>query len=356
MPKTFRLPRNSLVLAGALSLFAAPIAWAETLVSLDFNAANPWADAAPSASSRDITGKISWEKVGTIDEAGTSNASGGMLFTVDSTRAKKSWGAALVTGPIPVKNTETDLARLTLAFMLSASDARPVNVRIESLNSKGKRTGGLEGVIYPAAPDFYQRYALDLSTLKAFGAGKFNPAAPSVRLTFGIARDSGNLGWPAAANHWLRIDNVNYASPAFYVSPKGDDSNDGRTEKTAFATPQAAVNAAGPGDIILLGDGTYNGGLTPTVSFNRAGTPADWIVLKNHPGQKPVLTGNAWNIVSLALGSKEQKDTTSTLAYIEIRGLHVRGESDLIEKNSPTPSASPIPAPTATASPWTGAT
>jgi hypothetical protein len=322
-------------LSAVLALISGPAAFAGTLVSVDFNAANPWTATDVSKSSNAIAAEVSWKPVGTIDEAGTANTTGALRFTADSTKAGKTWGAAFLTGPIPVTNTETDLAKLTLGFMLAASDAKPVIVRIESLNAKGKRTGGLEGVIYPAAANFYQRYSLDLSTLKPFGSGKFKPADPAIRLTFGIARGSDGRGWAAAAGHELRLDNVSYASPAFYVSPKGDDSNDGRTEKTAFATPQAAVNAAGPGYIILLGEGTYNGGLTSTVSFRRAGSPAAWIVLKNHPGQKPVLTGNAWNIVSLAFGSKQQKDTENSLGYIEIRGLHVRGDGDVVKEKFP---------------------
>ena len=36
----------------------------------------------------------------------------------------------------------------------------------------------------------------------------------------------------------IRLDNVHYAKPAYYVSPKGSDAANGRSEKTAFATPQ----------------------------------------------------------------------------------------------------------------------
>jgi hypothetical protein len=38
----------------------------------------------------------------------------------------------------------------------------------------------------------------------------------------------------------------------FYVSPDGSDSDDGLTEGTAFATPDAALAAAGPGSTILM--------------------------------------------------------------------------------------------------------
>jgi hypothetical protein len=325
------------LLAGCASMPVAnstPVS-APARLSYDFNAANPWPTFSTIASDSNIFAQSSLQPVGTIDMAGTSNASGGLLLAVDSSKANKVWNAALDSGPLAVATGETDLGKLTLGFMLSASSAQPVSVRIESIDKKGRRSGGLAGAVYPAAPDFYQRYSLDVSTLKRFGKGKFNPADPFIRLTFGIGRTADGRGWPASADNQLRLDNVSYSGPAFYVSPDGNDSNNGRTEKTAFATPQAALDVAQPGDIILLKAGTYNGGLKPTASFTRAGTPAAWIVLKNYPGQKPLLTGNAWNIVGLSFGSKGNLDREHELAYLEIRGLHVRGESDLVPKKFP---------------------
>ncbi len=86
------------------------------------------------------------------------------------------WRVTLVSGLLPVNNAETNLGKLTLSFSLSASLAKPVAVRVEFFNAAKRRTGELSGLIYPAAPDFFQRYALDLSTLKPVGAGKFQPA------------------------------------------------------------------------------------------------------------------------------------------------------------------------------------
>lgn len=96
--------------------------------------------------------------VGTIDIAGSRQPSLGL-----------SSSSLISSGPLALRNTETNLGKLTLAFMLSASAARPVMVRVESFDTKKKRTGGLERTISPAAPDFYGRYALDLSGFKAVG-------------------------------------------------------------------------------------------------------------------------------------------------------------------------------------------
>ena len=73
--------------------------------------------------------------------------------------------------------------------------------------------------------------------MKPVGEGKFNPADPFVEFSFAIgdadAKDA------ADGKYELRIDNVAYSSPAFYVNPKGKDSNDGRTEKNGICQPTA---------------------------------------------------------------------------------------------------------------------
>ncbi|MDQ3815278.1 MAG: hypothetical protein M3347_15260, partial [Armatimonadota bacterium] len=300
-----------------------------TLLQFDFNGDNPW----PQASAVNAT--LSFGPTGTIDEAKSTQASGGLLLSADGA-PEGDKTARLASGPLPIRNTEKDLGKLTLAFSLSASMARPVVVHIESLDANKQRTGGLETTIYPAAPDFYQRYALDLSTMQPAGAGLFQPADPFVQLGFEVGH-----GWPAGAEHELRVDNVHFASPAFYVSPNGDDKNDGRSETTAFANPQKAVDVAGPGDIILVMNGTYKpvsvqGGVA---SFQRGGTPAAWIVLKNYPQHKPLffVTG-AW--AGVRVGRPKGAPSSAgqvwpTLCYIEVRGLHVRGEADVAKEKYP---------------------
>jgi hypothetical protein len=312
----------------ATALATGPTA-AGTLAALDFNAGNPWPALTARSSGSATTARADWAASGTIDDAGSDKASGAMQLSVSA--GAGPWQAHLVSGPIAVRNQQPDLARLTLGLMLSTSAARPVTVRVESLNAKGQPSGAMEGRIHPAAPDFYQRYSLDLGTLKPVGAGRFKPLDAAIRVSLSISQAD---GWGAGA-HSLSLDNLSYASPAYYVSPQGSDSNDGRSERTAFATPQRALDLAGPGDIVLLAGGTYHGGARPAARFVSAGTPAAWIVLKNAPGQRPTLRSNAWNIVDIRRGSKEAPSDLPALAYLEIRGLHVRGDADTVEQDYP---------------------
>ncbi|BCM88935.1 hypothetical protein IAD21_00777 [Abditibacteriota bacterium] len=277
----------------------------------------------------DFENGIGWPKsptssVGTIDMAGSIQPSLGL----------KS-GAMIASGPLPVQNTETNLGKLTFAFSLSANAARPVVVRVESFGKNKKRTGGLETTIYPAAPDFYQRYALDLSNFKPSGAGRFVPDAPYVGFAFSV----GGSAWKGTGKPEIRLDNVHYAKPAWYVSAQGSNKNNGRSETTALATPQAALDLAGPGDIIVVMNGTYtaNSDQGGIASFEHPGTPAGWITLKNYPGQQPLFSAVAtWNAIKIGTYSKDKPYEGPALAYLEVRGLHVRGDSDVAKEKYAT--------------------
>ncbi len=313
-------------------------AYAATLLKNDFNTAVPaaWPNAIAVSNPRALSATVALQPVGTVDVANTTQPSGGLLLTARNIPATPGkWRAALVSGLLPVNNAETNPGKLTLSFSLSASLAKPVAVRVETFNAARKRVGGLSGMIYPAAPDFFQRYALDLSTLKPVGAGKFQPDAPFVQFSFEIGDATGGGEWPVGVEYQLRVDNVNYATPDYYVSPTGSDAANGRSETTAFATPQKALDVAQPGNIVLLMEGTYRGGQANVASFRRGGLPDAWIVLKNYPGQNPILTSTGWNIISVADGSKEKPSEIPALAYLEIRGLHIRGEGDVAKTKYP---------------------
>jgi hypothetical protein len=73
------------------------------------------------------------------------------------------------------------------------------------------------------------------------------------------------------------------AGRLIYIGPNGNDSKPG-TLAQPFRTLQQGVNAARPGDTIIVRDGTYRGGCSSTssyaVSINMAGAPHAWITLQ----------------------------------------------------------------------------
>ena len=56
----------------------------------------------------------------------------------------------------------------------------------------------------------------------------------------------------------------------WYVNPRGNDAPDGRTAGTAFKSLAQAIEAAKPGDTILMAPGTYDQDLPEDLSAVRA--------------------------------------------------------------------------------------
>jgi hypothetical protein len=81
----------------------------------------------------------------------------------------------------------------------------------------------------------------------------------------------------------------------------------------------------------MVGAGEYsnNYGLA---SFHKSGKPAAWIVLRNLPGQKPVLRSTGWNCLKIGRGDRKNISSEPATAYIEIRGLTLRGYDKEIEQ------------------------
>lgn len=297
------------------------------MVACDCNGVNPLWGFSGEPTGPATTALATWEAdAGVIETQGTGERTGALRLRVNSGAKSGTWSGSLRTGLLPVHCPETAFHKLTLALDLSATSARPVRVLIESYNAKHERTGGREARIYPAAPEDYQRHTLDLGEMTPAGEGEFNAADPLVQLTLTISNE---LGWATGAYHQLRLDNLCYAAPAMYVSPTGKDSSERGSAEQPLATLNAALSRAQPGDIILMMDGLF--GRKNGIEFPCGGRPAAWITVKNHPGQKPVLTCPDWNILKIGKGSASTISEDPGLAYIELRGLTVRGVSDEVE-------------------------
>jgi len=297
----------------------------------DYRANEKWVNVSATSSNAEIKAAVSWGKFGTIDVAGTALPSEALVLSIESPEKAKDWSAAITSGLLAAKNTEANLGKLTFSFDNWVSSVRPVLVRIESFDANKVRTGGLEKFVYPATANFFLRSAFELSDMKTFGDGKFNPQDPFVNFSFSIG-DAGE------SKSELRVDNVMYNSPAYYVSPTGKDSNDGRTEKTAFANPQIALDKAKPGDVILMMNGKYTGtkGSGSVASFKHSGFPSAWITLKNYPGHTPTILAHGKTGVNIALGNDSTAKESPLLCYLEVRGLYIRGNADEAGKLFPT--------------------
>ncbi len=312
---------------------AAPthVASASTILSEDFADAGAWPQAGALATGGP-SASVARGALGTIDAIMGVRPSDAVRLAIDSRTAAQAWSATLRSGPLAITNALADRALLSLAFDLKVSVALPVVVGIESFDGAGVRTGRIERLFYPAAPDAWQRFAAELDSF-ATVAGVFDPTAPALQLTVGVSGGTSSfLSWPEG-EHGVSLDNVHLARPAYYVKPGGNDSLDGRTLETAFATPAKAVAVAQAGDIVVfLSDPTrpeYDYLINNETQLNAqgiyvttSGRPAGWITFKNYPGHLPRIQTYGWR--TFGMGSNAPL-YSAPVAYIEFRGLSLRG-------------------------------
>jgi len=314
---------------------------AQAIYATDFNENsyfeknNQWLKVTAIVSNKELIAKAVWGQAGTVDIANTTQKSGAIVLSVENTRGIGEWSAGLSSGFLSIPTRETNLGKLTLSFDHSVSSVRPIIVRVESYDYNWKRTGGLETKVFPATSDFFLRSAIELSDMKPFGSGKFIPQDVYINFSFFIEGSKED-----ADKQELRIDNLAYSTPSYYVSPTGKDSNDGRSEKTAFANPQTAINIAKPGDIIVLMNGNYSNNRTgdanqiAVASFVRSGAPAAWITLKSYPGHNPKILCYGRDGVRISQGTKYTSRESPLLSYIEVRELYFKGNSEEVLKTN----------------------
>lgn len=122
----------------------------------------------------------------------------------------------------------------------------------------------------------------------------------------------------------------------WYVSGTGNDVHDGKTAKTAFRSLQKAADLVQPGDVVLVGNGTYTSddkaNNSAVLNITRSGRPGAWITWKAAPGQRPDVRPVGWAGIQIS-GS-----------YHVLDGLTVTGANDsltlidaLAEAKNPTP-------------------
>jgi len=109
----------------------------------------------------------------------------------------------------------------------------------------------------------------------------------------------------------------------YYVSPDGDDSNPGTRERP-LGSVQAAVDAAGPGDSIVVRSGTYR--VRNGICLAKPGTAGMPITLRAWPGDSPVLDFSLAKGIGIRILAAYWHVKGLTVINAEMNGIRVEGE------------------------------
>jgi len=79
-----------------------------------------------------------------------------------------------------------------------------------------------------------------------------------------------------------------------YVSPTGNNANDGTTVASAWLTISKAASTVSPGTTVYVRSGVYHEAVTITVSGSNSST--GWINFQNYPGENPIVDGTGLTV------------------------------------------------------------
>lgn len=128
----------------------------------------------------------------------------------------------------------------------------------------------------------------------------------------GLTPAPGSIADPAAAG-------------AKFVAPNGNDAGTGRLNDP-WRSIQRAVDSLTPGDTLYLRGGRYDVHTNDGAGVNvtRGGAQNRWIVIRNYPGEHPVVSSSAWATIRIAPG----------VSYVEVRGLDLEGQPSAVTGQS----------------------
>ena len=119
------------------------------------------------------------------------------------------------------------------------------------------------------------------------------------------------------------IASMNSFAINYYVSPSGNDENDGLTITNSFLTIERATYAVAPGDTVFIRNGIYTKTYPESLIayLTISGTATNPITFKNYPGETPILQLNSTNWGGFAINGCD---------YIIIDGITIIGNNDNI--------------------------
>jgi hypothetical protein len=129
--------------------------------------------------------------------------------------------------------------------------------------------------------------------------------------------------WVSAAIVSLTIVHVGAAQTrTIHVAPGGNDSNSGAPD-APMATIQRAAEVARAGDTVLVHSGLYKG----LVLLRFSGETNKPIILKNAPGEKPIVDGEGRGRIEL----QSEQGWRKPIGWITVEGFEVKNGWDGIK-------------------------
>jgi hypothetical protein len=140
----------------------------------------------------------------------------------------------------------------------------------------------------------------------------------------GESRSAITLGitWKNCAAIIIALTFTQLHGATYYVAPIGDDAKSG-TEAEPLRTIQKAVSIARAGDTVLVHSGLYK----EHVILRFSGESDKPIVLKNYPGERPIVDGEGRGRIELKAENGWQKP----IGWITVEGFEMRNGWDGIK-------------------------
>ena len=228
-----------------------------------------------------------------------------------------TWGAKAGTAGYSTTRLPLDVMAAALNGQVAPADEQAV----------GNRIAFATGFTEQLATQKVTSYSGIAATTTAKAAlarvdGSSNAANLAVRVQSAISSLAAAVQNAASRKALVRIQataSTTLASPAFFVSPSGSNTNPG-TQALPWKTLQYAVGKLSAGQTLYAMGGTY----AETVTINASGTASAPIAVTAYPGQSPIIDGS-----TVAVGNYASllaiNGNYVNVSNFEIRNINVDG-------------------------------